>query len=300
MIQKPLFNLNSLYKNSSDVFIVLPELNNFTIDFLNLCLNLAKKFRKTVFLCSEYEISFYNLLIEKSKSFAQFKDKIAFETSSHYKLSEIQLKDCIILHLHHNHLDIENAKRAIICQPNNDSDLVFLTPLPQTKTTNKSMTEGGQHPEKNDNMLDLEYIRNLLSFIHIKEELLIKSIDLNPKDVIQASPIARNYTNKKYSVIFIRDLIASIKIINFFKKNKLKKNLILVSQNPIGIADTKLLALKEYCYLDLLAFMIQAESISCTKNNINKNIIGNLRINLSVFAILKDYSALLYDITEPI
>ncbi|MCL2063685.1 MAG: hypothetical protein FWG98_04870 [Candidatus Cloacimonetes bacterium] len=282
MIQKPLFSLNTLHNPNSDVFIVLPSLNYISIDILSLCLEFTKKYKKLVLLCSEYEISFYSLLVAKSKSFSQFKDKVLLDTTSHLKLREIQLKDCIIIDLHHEQITIENAKRAIVFLPSNDSDIVF------------------EEFDFKDDLYILNFLRILLKFLYIKEEKLLRNIDINSNDVIQASTVASNFSSKKYSVIFIKDMVSSIKIISFLKKNKLKKHLILVSKNPIGVADPKLLTLKEYNFLDLLAFLVQAESISCTKNSINKNIVSNLRINLSMFANFKDYSTLLYDITEPL
>jgi hypothetical protein len=95
-------------------------------------------------------------------------------------------------------------------------------------------------------------------------------------------------------------VISSYKILNHLKKNKLTKQLILISKNPVGIKDTKLLVRKDYSLLDLLAFMLQAECISFTKNTINKNIFNSLRLNISIKIIIKDYITLLSEITDQI
>ena len=282
MKQKPLFNLNILQNCNSEVYFILPELSNMTIDILGLCVEFVKIFHHLTFLVSDFELSFYKLIVSKSKSFSEFRGKINVESSSTTKIKEIQLKDCIITNLSSKPVVVETFKRAILCSPNEYSDLVFCD------------------NQNEQNLTVLQFLKNFLLFIQIKDATQMKNIELNPSDVINASHITCNLTNKKYNVIIMNDMLTSLKVVNTLKKNKLKKHLIVISKNPVGITDPKLLSFREYCFLDMLAFFVQAENIYCPKSLLNKSIISNLRINLSVFSNFKDYAPLLFDITEPI
>ena len=279
MKQKPLFSLNTIQNSNSEVYIVLPEIDNMTFELFSLCLEFTNKYRKTIFLCNEFEISFYKLLINKSKSFEIFKGKISIEMSSISKLKEIQLKDCIIIHLHNDPIVIESLKRAILCFPYEQSDIVF-------SDTNHE-----------DPLLFLKYIKNLLSFLMIKEQNILKNIELTPNDVITASDITNNLSYKKYNVIILQNMMTYLKVLNALKKSKLKRHLILISKNPIGLTDPKLLTFKSFSLLDIFSFMIQSESIAYEKSSVAKKIIANFRINLSIFSVLKDANAILFDIT---
>ena len=271
MKQKPLFKVNMLQNKESTVYFVLPDIDKINIQILNLCVQFAEKYKQIILLCSNYEVDFYKFLIEKSKTFSDYKSKIIVEESTIAKLKEIQLKDCIIIYLHHNALVIEDSKRAILCMPSEDADLVF------------------NDTDYKDALLVINYLKNIAEFLDIKDNNSKKSIDISTNELTEASKITRNFTNKKYNVVIVSDMFSTAKATNMLKKNKLKKHLILISKSPIGITDPKLLTLYDYTFIDLLAFMIQADSIACSKNNLNKNIVNNLKINILVSAMFKEY-----------
>ena len=281
MKNKTLFNINYFNKINTEVYVILPGLDSLTVEVLSKTTELCNKYQKITILCSDFELAFYKFLLSKSKTFKVFQNKINPEIVSNNKIKDIQQKDCIIINLSSNPLNIDTNKKAIICDPSMNSDLIF--------------SNNSDSADENKTV----YLDNFLDFLNIKEVNLIKNIDIEQHDVINDSLIACNYINKKYSVIIVKNIYTSFKIITFLKKHKLKKHLALISKHPIGIADPKLLTFKDYNFLDILAFMIQADSIYSPIQHINKNILSNLKINLSFMTLFKEYSALLYDIAEP-
>jgi hypothetical protein len=85
---------------------------------------------------------------------------------------------------------------------------------------------------------------------------------------------------------------------NLLKKNKLKKQLIVISNNKLNATDPKLFYYRDYCFLDFLAFQLEAETISSPPSEQYKNVISNLRISLSLFTMYRDYASVLDDISE--
>jgi hypothetical protein len=174
-------------------------------------------------------------------------------------------------------LNIETNKKAILCLPTENSDIVF----------------------KDSNSTTLTYLNNLLDFLEIPNKNLLSRIDITSDEIVKGSSIANKYKNKKYSVIISKNVMETFKTSNFLKKNKLKTNLVIISKTRINVSDKLLDSYKDHTYLDLLAFQIEATTISCLKSELYDKVISNLRINLSLFATWKEATFLLFDISEP-
>ena len=281
MKTSPLFNLKVLKSNSTQIFVVLPELQKTTIDLLNYCIEFLHSYQKITFLCSYFEVSFYRLLLNKSKTFSPFRDRLDVDIVNHFKLKEIQAKECLIVYLSDGQAILESNKKAIFCAPDESSDIVF----------DEMGSEAGD--------VKIYYLKKMLAFLGIPDKKPFTSIELSPSDIISSSSIASKLTEKKYCVIVIQNIIAAFKLSNFLKKNKLKKQLVVISKTKLKATDPKLITFKDYNFLDFLAFQLQAVNISCSKPYQYEKVINNLRINLSFFATFKDTSHLLFDITEP-
>lgn len=281
MKKKSLFHFNILENKNTKVWIIIPELNDLTFEHISNIVELLEKFEKINILCSYFSLSFHKLMLTKSKSFIQYKDRINIDFLNPLKINEIQKEDCLIIDLLNKNISFEQDKKAIYCSLTEKSDIVFddiYKDLPN---------------------YSVEYLKSLLNFLNLEQKNNLKNIELNSKEIIEASSITSKLSVKSYHVIIIKNILTEYKIINFLKKNTLQKHLILISKHKINIDDPKILTFKEYSFLDYLAFELQAVSIACPKSDQCRNVISNLRINLSLFTLFKDYSLLLYDISEP-
>ena len=203
MKEKSLFNLKMLKSNYTKIYVVLPELQNMSIELLSYCMEFLNSYQRLTFLCSCFEVSFYQLLLSKSKTFSEFKDNVEFDISYPSKLKEIQAKECVIIGLHDNQIITEPNKKAVFCLPGENSDIVFSesnNDVPNTK---------------------INYLVNLLAFLDIPTKKLLTGIDIAPSDIVKASTVTSILAEKQYYVIIVQSLIAAFKLSSFLKKNKL-------------------------------------------------------------------------------
>jgi hypothetical protein len=276
MKEKKLFHLKTLKNSNTLVYILLPEINNLFFDEFSYCFEFINKFENVIFLCNSFEISFYRLLLIKSKTIIPYRDKIQFDVINPLKLKEILAQNCLIVNISKRAISLDVNKKAIYCLPSNNSDIIF----------------------KQSNNTIIGYLKCLYDFLEIPEKNLVTRIDIAPTDIIKESNIANKYKDLQYNVIIIKNVMDALKISNFLKKNKLKKHLILISKNRISVSDQYLEIVKDHSYLDFLAFQLEATSLSCSSTNRYEKVISNLRINLSLFATFKESTQLLFDITE--
>ena len=281
MKKKTLFHLKVLKEDTTHVYVLLPEINNLNFDVLSCCFEFINKFQRLTFLCTSYEVSFYRLLLNKSKTVVHLRDKIQFDIINHIKFKEIQMEECLIVDISKRQDHLEVNKKAIYCLPEGNSDIIFKE----------------ADPTNGDPIIF--FLKSLYNFLEIPEQNLLKRIEISPEDIIKASTITSKLKGKQYSVIILKSLIETIKISKYLKKNKLKKPLILITKSKVSATDPLLSTHSDHNYLDFLAFQLEAVHISCPKSDLYEKVISNLRINLSLFASFKESSQLLFDITEP-
>jgi len=281
MKKKTLFHLKVLKEDTTHVYVLLPEINNLNFDVLSCCFEFINKFQRLTFLCTSYEVSFYRLLLNKSKTVVHLRDKIQFDIINHLKFKEIQMDECLIVDISKKPNNLEVNKKAIYCIPADNSDIIF-------KETD---------PTKSDPIIF--YLKSLFNFLEIPEQNLLTRIEITPEDIIKASSISNKLKGKQYNVVILKSVLETIKISKYLKKNKLKNHLVLITKSRVSATDPLLHTYNDYNYLDFLAFQLEAVHISCPKSEHYEKVISNLRINLSLFASFKEASFLLFDITEP-
>ena len=281
MKTKALFHLNIINNDKANVYIILPKINIVDFGILTASLEFLNKYERVILMCSLFEYSFYQLLINKSPTFAEYKSKIDIDIINSSKFTEIQSKECIIIALRENFLIPENNKKALLCSPYENSDILFNDFKDTLTITNRT------------------FLKHILEFMQIKEINTLRGIDLSPELVLKNSSLVSGLKDKKYHVIVLNSFISTIKLTNYLKKHRLKKQLIIISQSKINVTDPKLFYFKDYNFLDFIAFELQAESIYCSASEQYKNVIRNLKINLSLTTLYKDFKLILDDITEP-
>jgi hypothetical protein len=281
MKRKPMFNFNITQNQESMIYIVLPDIYEVTFDIIKVTSEFLNKFENITYVCSPYEYTFLKLLLTKSKTFSEYKRRISVELSHPIKLREIQSEECIVLYLNKTPITIENHKKAILCQLSGESDVVF------------------SEDEKLEKYDCIPYLKKLLGFVGVKEEMSFSTLELTKEEIIKTSAITGSVKKNDYYVIFVSDLISSHKLSSFFKKNKLKKHLVIISKRSINIDDPKAQTFKDYDLLDFLAMQLQAKSSSCPTTQETRKIMTNLKVQLPLFNTYKEQSQLLFDITEP-
>jgi len=280
MKSKTLISLNIVNKEKANVYIILPNIAIMTIDIINLCLEFLNKFEKIVWMCTNFEYSFYNLIISKSPALLKYQDRIKIEIINSSKFIEIQTKESIIISLSDSFSHPDTNKKALLCSPKPDSDILF-----------KQSQDCSSIPEKT-------FLRNLLGFMQISESNVVKSIDISPDNILKSSSIVSGMIDKKYHVIVMNNFISSIKIVNYLRKHKLKKQLIIISNNKINVCDVNLFYFKDYNFLDFLALELQAQTIYCSAADVYKKALRCMNLNITFLAVHKDFKLILDEITE--
>jgi len=108
-----MFNFKIIQTRESLVYIILPDINEVTLDLLSVCFGFLERYEKIVFVCSAYEYTFLKLLLTSSKTLIDYKKRIGVELSHPIKYREIQGRECIIIYLNKEHISIENNKKAV-------------------------------------------------------------------------------------------------------------------------------------------------------------------------------------------
>ncbi|MCK9330409.1 MAG: hypothetical protein M0Q94_11085 [Candidatus Cloacimonetes bacterium] len=228
----------------------------------------------------------------------------------------------------HHILKSFKHKRAIYCALNEYSDINF------TEQENK------QKPETKDLLTaNIEYTKKLLNFINhstisstsngqnniipFNHSDILKSlnnINLSEKTIINSSNLINKKINQILSidknipinVVYLKKIINEFKINSFLKKNNIKEFLIVISKhfnnnNFITSAITtklqdnnKIILINDYDFTDILSLELIAKSISYNEDMHCRTIISNLRINLNFFSVYKNFSNILFEISEPI
>ncbi|MCL1826973.1 MAG: hypothetical protein FWG20_02930 [Candidatus Cloacimonetes bacterium] len=279
MNTKSLLNLNLINQNKTVIFFIMPSIHRVDIETLNLCFSLLNKYEQIYVLCSHFERSFYHLMINKSPSLVGFKTKIEIDIINPIKFAEIQTKEAIIISFRDNFTLPENNKKAILCTLKPESDILF-------------NIEG-----KTPSALMMNYLKSLLLFMQVKEKQVLKDIEITPEQITKGSSIVNNLNDKEYYVIVLNNFISSMKISNFLRKHKLKKQLIIISHNKINVIDPKLFYFKEHTFLDFLAFQLQAVSIYGSSFEEYSKTCINLKIHLNLKPKFKDFKMILDEIT---
>ena len=279
MKPQPVFKVNLIEDNNTVVYVVLPNIEEFTFEALALTVEFLNKYSKLIFLSSQFDYTFYKLILLYSKTFSKFKN-IEIAVNTVYKIRDIQSKNAIILYLSNEEYTVEEEKKAIFCSIKDNSDLVF-------------------SDLSNDSRFSVPvYLRSFLNFIGIPEKRVINDIEIEYDDILTSSNITKNHKGEDYHVIFQNSMISSYKITSFLKKHKLSEKLLIITPNKLNISDPKVVFYKDYDFLDLLALNIYAKNISSSHVFDYRNIFTQLRIgHIYTSSHQKDYSTLLKEIS---
>jgi len=276
--QRALFNLNILGNELTQVFVILPEIINTNFDIISMCIEFLNRYKKLTFLCSEVEFSFYKLIFSYSVTFASYKN-IEIDLLSDLKIHSLQTKNCLIISLRDKVFFNEMEKKAICCSITEESDFVFAD------------------LQMNSQYFTQDYLKHLLKFLNIPMIKMVSSIEISPKDVTDASSIAKNQPDDNYSVLILSSLFNTFKFSRFLKKNKLIERLVVISKSKLHATDPMLSIYKEYDILDLIAMQLHARNISMEDDIKCQNILNSFRISLKLPCMVKDSYFLIRDIS---
>ncbi len=336
-----MFGLNLLFNKTTDVFVVIPEINIITFEFLKDLLELISYYDSVTMLCNKYEFSFYKMLFDKSDSFKSFTTKIIVESLNPLSFKFMLSKKCLIfdftLKRGKNNSEISGSddsflkniknKKAIYCSLNKFSDISF-------------SSNNDDSADKNQNIKSAltrysYYIQDMIRFVNCENKAIRNSeenrndkhnflngfnkIDMNENIILESSIIYNKKiksqitnNNESIDVIYLERFINEIKINSFLKKNSINETLIIVSKYLANnnflttvrahtlVTNSKIILIDEYDFLDSLALELIAKRIAYSRESYCRTVISNLRINLSFFSVYKDFSSILYDISEPI
>lgn len=347
---KHIFDLNLLFKHSTEVYIIVPEISLISFDFFKLILEICVFYDKVTLICTRFEMSFLKLLFKNSKTLERFKNKVEVDFFHPLSYKQVFEKECIVfdfnvVHGRNNKVESyyvnqknlphnQKNKKAIYCALNKYSDISFFDKnehLDNDKNKIHSMNEF------------LDYVKRMILFIHpyinlnkeifqenkeINEKAIlsndnykVSNIEIDANLIIESSKIFNHLKNfykddelKKipFNVIYVENLINEIKIHNFFKKNTVKEPLIIVSKhfakskflkssiNNSKSNPGKIICYDDFDFLDSVCLELLAKTISYSKDIYCRTVISNIRLNLSLFNTYKEFSGLLYDISEPV
>jgi len=279
MKQRSLFNLNIIGNEMTHVFVILPEIINTNFDIISMCIEFLNRYKKLTFLCSDAEFSFYKLIFHYSTTFAEYKN-IEIEQLNELKLHSLQTKNCLIISLKDKMYFNESEKKAICCTVTEDSDFIFA----DLQMHSQYFTQ--------------DYLKHLLSFLNVPIKKAVTSIELSPKDITDASSIAKNQPDDNYNVLILNSLMNTFKLSRFLKKNKLLERLVVISKNKLNVTDPMLSTYKDYDILDLIAMQLHARNISMQDDIKCQNILNSFRISLKLPCMVKDQYFLIRDISS--